>query len=156
MSNMVLRDASASKNIGTEEKHQREKKHFVQKNPPDRGHGGGLEGNSGLVGSWPSRAGYQPDTRDYQKGGNQKLEQSPTLSQNFDQNYMLKIRKQNKVPHCLETPAPPTRSSPTSVQARAALVETEFKINITEQRSNQTSGLHFHNCLLKQYLDYGT
>ena len=76
------------------------------------------------------------------------------MSRNLDQNNMLKIR--NEIPRCLETLAPPTRSSPTSVQARAALVETEFKINITEQRSNQTSGLHFHNCLLKQYLDYGT
>ena len=76
------------------------------------------------------------------------------MSRNLDQNNMLKIR--NEIPRCLETLAPPTRSSPTSVQARAALVETEFKINITEQRSNQTSGLHFHNCFIKQYLDYGT
>ena len=57
-----------SRDIGGEKKRyfpKEEKKQHVLDPKPDRGHGGGLEGNSGLVGSWPSRAGFQPDPRDY-------------------------------------------------------------------------------------------
>ena len=65
---------------------------------------------------------------------------------------MFGIRNEIKSPHCLETLAPPTRSSPTSVQARAALVETEFTINKAEQRSMESSGLDFIFVISKSLL----